>query len=147
MIRCVTLLIMGHRLKVNFGTLSMKACECNTYYNLCQITSKLHIQVFQDKRRDPIDFGSQGQRWKSTFALCETLWVHCILVFIRRTCRDVLWYDKCVWASVCLSMGLYMSTKLVNTIQTEPFQLGLSNLVHILLMTRRQTLLIFKVMG
>ena len=36
---------------------------------------------------------------------------------------------------------------LVNTIQTEPFQLGPSNLVHILLMTRGQNLLIFKVMG
>ena len=33
---------------------------------------------------------------------------------------------------------------LVNTIQTEPFQLGPSNLVHILLMTRGRTLLIFK---
>ena len=31
---------------------------------------------------------------------------------------------------------------LVNTIQTEPFQLGLSNLVHILLMTRGQHLLL-----
>ena len=36
---------------------------------------------------------------------------------------------------------------LVNTIQTEPFQLGQSNFVHILLMTRGQHLLIFKVMG
>ena len=36
---------------------------------------------------------------------------------------------------------------LVNTIQTEPFQLGLSKLVHILLMTRGRHLLIFKVMG
>ena len=36
---------------------------------------------------------------------------------------------------------------LVNTIQTEPFQLGPSNLVHILLMTRKRTLLIFQVMG
>ena len=36
---------------------------------------------------------------------------------------------------------------LVNTIQTEPFKLGSSNLVHILLMTRGQHLLIFKVGG
>ena len=36
---------------------------------------------------------------------------------------------------------------LVNTIQTEPFKLGPSNLVHILLMTRGRHLLIFKVMG
>ena len=49
------------------------------------------------------------------------------------------------WASGRPSVGL--STKLVNTIQTELFQLGSSNLVHILLMTRGQTLLMFKVMG
>ena len=36
---------------------------------------------------------------------------------------------------------------LVNTIQTEPFQLGPSNLVHLLLLTRGGTLLIFKVRG
>ena len=36
---------------------------------------------------------------------------------------------------------------LVNTIQTEPFKLGPSNLVHIQLMTRRWHLLIFKVRG
>ena len=35
--------------------------------------------------------------------------------------------------------------KFVNTIQTEPFQLGPSNLIHILLMTRRIHLLISKV--
>ena len=36
---------------------------------------------------------------------------------------------------------------LVNTIQTEPLKLGQSNLIHILLMTRGQHLLIFKVRG
>ena len=39
-----------------------------------------------------------------------------------------------VCLGVCLSVGL--SAKLVNTIETEQFQLGPSNLVHILLMTR-----------
>ena len=47
--------------------------------------------------------------------------------------------------SVCLSVRL--STKLVNKIQTEPFKLEPSNLVHLLLMTRGRTLLIFKVRG
>ena len=64
-------------------------------------------------------------------------------IFIRPTCRDVLWYGAGVCPSVCLSVCL--STKLVNTIQTEPFQLGPSNLVHLLLMTRGRTLLSFKV--
>ena len=48
-----------------------------------------------------------------------------------------------VCLGVCLSVGL--SAKLVNTIETEPFQLGPSNLVHILLMKRGRTLLNFKV--
>ena len=55
-------------------------------------------------------------------------------LFIRPTCRDVLWYG----AGVCLSVRL--STKLVDTIQTEPYKLGPSNLVHLLLMTRRRLL-------
>ena len=46
------------------------------------------------------------------------------------------------WASLCLSVH-----KHVNTIQTKPFQLGQSNLVHILLMTRGRHLFIFKVRG
>ena len=44
-------------------------------------------------------------------------------------------------------LSVRLSTKLVDTIQSEPFQLGPSNLVHLLLMTRGQTLLIFKVRG
>ena len=53
-------------------------------------------------------------------------------IFIRPTCRDVLWYGVGVCLSICLSvcLSVRLSTKLVNTIQTEPFQLGLSNLVH-----------------
>ena len=43
--------------------------------------------------------------------------------------------------------GYTLLLNLVNTIQTEPFQLGPSNLVHRLLMTRGRHLLIFKVMG
>ena len=56
--------------------------------------------------------------------------------------RIMVWRGR---LSICLSVRL--STKLVNTIQTEPFQLGPSNLVHLLLMTRGRTLLIFKVRG
>ena len=59
----------------------------------------------------------------------------------------------CGCLSVCESvhgrMSVGLSTKLVNTIQTKPFQLGSSNLVHvhILLITRGRHLLIFKVRG
>ena len=48
------------------------------------------------------------------------------------------WVGECERVSVAL---------LVNTIQTEPFQLGPSNLVHLLLTTRGRHLLIFKVKG
>ena len=44
-----------------------------------------------------------------------------------------------------LSVGLF--AKLVNTIETELFHIGPSNLVHLLLLTRGQTLLIFKIRG
>ena len=43
--------------------------------------------------------------------------------------------------------GYTLLLNLVNTIQTEPFQLGPSNLVNRLLMTRGRHLLTFKVMG
>ena len=43
--------------------------------------------------------------------------------------------------------SLTLMLNLVNRIQTEQFQLGPLNLVHILLTTRGQHLLIFKVMG
>ena len=56
-------------------------------------------------------------------------------------CRYVLWYGAGVCLSVCLS------AKLKNMIQTEPFQLGPSKLVHILRKTRRRTVMIFKIMG
>ena len=63
-------------------------------------------------------------------------------------CTFFLYYGMArasVRLSGCLSVGL--SAKIVNTIETEPFQLGPSNLVHILLMTRGRTLLNFKVRG
>ena len=54
------------------------------------------------------------------------------------TCQDVLWYG----------MGVCLSTKLVNMIQTEPFQYYHHTLyMYILLMTRGRHLLIFKVRG
>ena len=68
-------------------------------------------------------------------------WYRVLLIFICPTCRDVLWYG------VGVSLSVRLSTKLVNTIQTEPFQLGPSNLVHRLLMTRGWHQLTFKVMG
>ena len=43
------------------------------------------------------------------------------------------------WVGACIRRAL------VNTIQTEPLQLGPSNLVHILLITRGRHLLLFKV--
>ena len=56
--------------------------------------------------------------------------------------RIMVWRGR---LSVCLSVCL--STKLVNTLQTEPFKLGLSNLVHFLHMTRGQTLFVFQGQG
>ena len=41
-------------------------CGHDTDYTFCQITFKLHMSVVDDKRRNPIDFGSRGQRSRST---------------------------------------------------------------------------------
>ena len=45
-------------------------CGQDSNYSFCPITFKLHIKVVDDERRNPIDFGSQGQRSRSTLALC-----------------------------------------------------------------------------
>ena len=56
----------------------------------------------------------------------------------------------CFWRSGVKGQGHTLKTvllKLVNRIKTELFQLGMSNLVYILLMTRGWHLLLFNVMG
>ena len=65
MMREGTLLIISHKVKVNFGFLHMKPCACcghDTGYSFCLIAFKLHMQVVDDERRNPIDYKSQGQR-------------------------------------------------------------------------------------
>ena len=57
---------MGSKVKVNFGTLSIKPCGHNTDHYFCPITFKLNRSVVHDERRNPIDFGSQGQISRST---------------------------------------------------------------------------------
>ena len=61
--------------KVNFGTLCIKRCGHDTDYSFCPITFKHQMQVVDDERRIPIDFGSsgqrsRGQRSRSTLTLC-----------------------------------------------------------------------------
>ena len=72
MMRGGTLLILGHgsKVKVNFGTLYIKPCGHDSDYSFCPITYTLHMHIHHDKRRNPIDFWSQGQRSRSTLALC-----------------------------------------------------------------------------
>ena len=50
-------------------------CGHDSDYSFCPITFKLHMHICHDERRNPIDFGSRGQRSRSTlarstFALC-----------------------------------------------------------------------------
>ena len=63
-------MILGHGVKVNFGTPCIKPCGHHTDYRFSPITLKLHMQVVDtsNKRRNPIDFGSRTKR--STLALC-----------------------------------------------------------------------------
>ena len=62
---------MGSNVKVNFGVLSIKPCGNNTDRSFYSITFKLHMQVVDDERRNPIDFGSWGQNVEVKFGtLC-----------------------------------------------------------------------------
>ena len=43
-------------------------CGHDSDYSFCPITFKLHMHIRHDERRNPIDFGSRGQRSRSTLA-------------------------------------------------------------------------------
>ena len=43
-------------------------CGHDSDYSFCPINFKLHMHIPQDERRNPIDFGSRGQRSRSTLA-------------------------------------------------------------------------------
>ena len=45
-------------------------CGHDSDYSFCPITFKLHMHICHDERTNPIDFGSRGQRSRSTLALC-----------------------------------------------------------------------------
>ena len=62
--------VTGSKVKVNFGTLYIKPCGHDSNYSFCPINFKLHMHIHHDERRNPIGFGSQGQRSRSTLALC-----------------------------------------------------------------------------
>ena len=59
---------------VIFGTLCIRHCGQDTVYSLCPIAFTLHMYVVGDQWRNPIDFGSRGQRSRSTLALCIRPW-------------------------------------------------------------------------
>ena len=65
MMRGGTLLILGHEVKVNFGTLYIKPCGHDSDYSFCPITFKLHMHICHDERRNPIDF--TGSKVKVNF--------------------------------------------------------------------------------
>ena len=56
-----------------FGTLCIRPCGHNSDFSFCSITFKLHMHIHHDEKRNPIDFGSRGQRSRSTLALFGTL--------------------------------------------------------------------------
>ena len=62
--------VTGSKVKVNFRTLYIKPCGHDSDYSFCPITFKLRMHICHDERRNPIDFGSRGQRSRSTLALC-----------------------------------------------------------------------------
>ena len=78
---------MWSKVKVKFSTLSLKSCGHDTDYSFSPITFKLHMQVVHDERRNPIDFGLQGQGqqvYKTLLARYRLVFVQSLLNF---TCK------------------------------------------------------------
>ena len=135
----------------------VKPWKHNTDCTVSARTVKLGTHTTYDKRTNPLNFQGHRSKVKVTLhivvKLCKhdtdwTVWARTVKLGTHTT------YDKRTNPIDFQGQGSKVKVtrytllfNLVNTIQTEPFQLGPSNLVHILLMTRGQTLLIFTVMG
>ena len=77
------ILVTGSKVKVNFGTQCIKPCGHDTDYSFCLINFKLHMHIVHDEIRNPIDFGSRGQRFNINFGtLYKTLWARYRLQFL-----------------------------------------------------------------
>ena len=59
------LLVVGSKVKVNFGNLYVKPCG----HSFCPL-SNFTWKFWDDGRRNPIDFGSRGQRSRKNLAFC-----------------------------------------------------------------------------
>ena len=141
-------------------------CKRDTDWTVSARTVKLCTQITYDKRTTPIDFQGHGSKVKVTrytllLNLVNTIQTEACKHDTDRTisartvklCTHIT-YDKRKnpidfqgHGSKVKVTGYTLLLYLVNTIQTEPFQLGPSNLVHRLLITRGRHLLTFKVMG
>ena len=61
---------LSPRLSVRPSVRRALPCGHDTDYSFCPITFILHMHIVDDERRNPIYLGSQGQRSRSTLALC-----------------------------------------------------------------------------
>ena len=144
----------GHMLHIN-----VKPCNHDTDWTVSARTIKLGTHTSYDKRTTSIDFQGQGSKVKVTRYILMLNLVNTIQTEpLKLQCRTVkigkhTTYDKRTTLIDFQGQGSkvkvtrYALFNFVNMIQTEPFQLGPSNLVHILLMIRGRHLLIFKVRG
>ena len=122
---------------------------------------KLGTQSTYDKRMTPIDFQGHGSKVKVTrytllLNLLNTIQTEPLQLGPSNLVHKVL-MTRVQHLLILKVMGqrsrshtthrCTLLLNLVNMIQTELFQLGLSNFVHILVMTRGQHLTIFKVRG
>ena len=135
-----------------------KACKHDIDQTVSARTVKLGTHITYDKGKNPIDFQGHGSKVKVT----------CYNIVVKPCKHDTDWtisartiklgtqitYDKRKTPIDFQGHGSKVKVtrwtlllNLVNRIQTEPFQLRPSNLVHRLLMTRGRHLLTFKVMG
>ena len=84
--------VMGSKVKVNFCTLCIRPCGQVTDYSFCPFTFKLHIEVVDDegRKRNPIDFGSEGQRSRSTLPPWEGMPRFALSSCSCHSCRRLL---------------------------------------------------------
>ena len=144
--------VTGSKVKVNFGTICTRPCGHDSDYSFCLITFKLHMQVVDDERRNPIDCGSRGQRSRSTLDLCirpcghDSDYSFCPITFQSSHVICGWWEEEHYWFLVTRSMvKVNFGTLFIRPCghnSDNSFALSLSNFACKLWMMRGETLLI-----
>ena len=137
--------VRGSKVKVNLGALP---CWHDRDFSFCPITFKLHMKVVADERRNPIDFGSWGQRSNLTLCLLNIVGTIQATVFSQSlsnfTCELFMMRGGplLILGQRSRSTRALSVYRLVGIIQTTVLVQSLSNFMFKLWVMRGGTLLI-----